>query len=261
MGDGFLILCPPEPHKVLQQAFALMGFIRAYNFQQRAPDTLNIRIAVHYGLMAPPEGSNYIDANINLASRLQGAAPANIVCVSGVLHDIVANTLRQYRFAELGGELKGFGETRFYAVSKSDPDSTSSPAEGRLSFYLSTIDALAQAGNWEAVANTCKQGLDDFKDNPEFWYQLHFAYMVLRKDEEALRAALECIRLGYKLAESFEFAGTYYLRSGNQSKASEAFLKTVENGPKFFHAMVGLAEIYLGSRTVQRGMEVVCPSG
>src|SRR5688572_17351673 len=60
LGDGFLILCPPEPHKVLNEAFALMAFVRAYNHRKVTPSILNVRIAIHYGLIAPPEGDNYI---------------------------------------------------------------------------------------------------------------------------------------------------------------------------------------------------------
>jgi hypothetical protein len=52
LGDGFLILCPPEPHRVLAEAFGCMSFIRAHNHGKKEPAIINARIAVHYGLIA-----------------------------------------------------------------------------------------------------------------------------------------------------------------------------------------------------------------
>lgn len=155
LGDGFLILCPPEPHKVLNEAFACMSFIRAYNYGKVAPSILNARIAIHYGLIAPPEGNNYIDSNINLTARLEGQTPQNCICVSSIVHDIVSDTLRHYQFDELHSELKGFGQSKFYLVSsKSEVIAEPSRNEERLGFYLSTIDVLWRANNVEAVRST-----------------------------------------------------------------------------------------------------------
>src|SRR5437667_117697 len=64
MGDGFLILCPPEPHKGLNEAFALLRFVRAYNHDKHSPHELTVRVAMHYGLIAPPDDRNYIDQTI-----------------------------------------------------------------------------------------------------------------------------------------------------------------------------------------------------
>lgn len=256
LGDGFLIFCPPEPHKVIQEAFACMGFIRAYNHEKEPPAILNARIAIHYGLIAPPEGGNYIDSNINLLSRLEGATPPNAICVSSVVHDIVADTLRQFVFTQVNSELKGFGQSRFYFVSVSgNSPSANSLAGDRLSFYLSTIEALRRVANWNAVINTCKQALNDFKGNPEFLFQLGFASSLIRESEDAITAFQECVRQGYNIGESFHFIGTNYRRSGDEPNAIEAFRKAVEYDPQGFHSMVELAEICLSKGQVDEAWD------
>lgn len=249
LGDGFLILCPPEPHKVLNEAFACMSFIRAYNYGKEIPTVLNVRIAIHYGLIAPPEGDNYIDSNINLASRLEGKTPPNCICVSSVVHDIVSDTLRYYQFEELNTELKGFGQSKFYLVS-SNSEIVAEPSrnEERLGFYLSTISALRRAFNWDAVLNTCKQALLDFKSNPEFTYQMALASMFLRKYNDAISSFEDCIKMSYNVADSLNFTGRAYCRLGNVSRAIEYFNKSIESNPKKFHAMVSLGEIYMERR-------------
>jgi class 3 adenylate cyclase len=244
LGDGFLILCPPDPARVLTEAFVCMDFIRAHNHGVQPPADLNVRIAVHFGLVQPPEGQNYLDANISLTSRLEGATPPNSICCSSVLRDIVAPTLREYQFAEGGADLKGFGETKYYILSHSAVQAENATRSERLSFYLGTIDALARAGNWKAVAATCQQGLRDFKDNPEFWNQFAFANIILRNDDEMVRGFKECVRLNYKLGESLGFLGRHYQLGGDLDTAVSTLNQALEIDPKHFHAMTHLAEIY-----------------
>src|SRR5260370_4258516 len=110
LGDGFLILCPPTPAEVINEAVACQSFIAAYNQGREAPAGLNARIAIHFGLIAPPEGGNYIDSNINLTSRLEGATPANSICISSVLYQIVGDVLRGDEFVEIKSNLKGWGK-------------------------------------------------------------------------------------------------------------------------------------------------------
>lgn len=246
LGDGFLIFCPPEPHRVLNEAFGLMAFIQAYNYRKENPSILNVRIAIHYGLIAPPEGENYIDSNINLASRLEGKTGPNCICVSSVVHDIVADTLRHYEFTEIKSKLKGFGHSKFYFVT-SGSETLVEPSRGeeRLGVYLSTIDALRRTNNWAAVRVTCLQALTDFKDNPEFTYQLGFANMLLKEYKDAITAFLECVRINYKLGSSLLFIGRAYQRLGNTPEAIMNFKKAFEYEPEHFHSMTDLAEIYL----------------
>jgi tetratricopeptide (TPR) repeat protein len=245
LGDGFLILCPPDPPQVLKQSFACMDLIRANNQSKQPPEDLNVRIAIHFGLVEPPQGRNYLDSNISLTSRLEGATPPNSICASSVLHDIVASTLREYKFEEAGSDLKGFGESRYYFVSKLDSKTENATGADRLSFYLGTIDALAQNGSWPAVANTCRQALHDFKDNPEFWYQLALADSILGNDADSFKAYQECVRLNYKVGNSLYSIGLSYSRVGNLEKAISSFNAAVEKDPKHFHSMQELAEIHL----------------
>lgn len=68
LGDGFLILCPPTPAEVIYEAIACHSFVAAYNEGKSGSAILNVRTAIHFGLIAPSEGSNYIDTNINLTA-------------------------------------------------------------------------------------------------------------------------------------------------------------------------------------------------
>jgi tetratricopeptide (TPR) repeat protein len=244
LGDGFLILCPPDPPRVLAEAFVLLDFVRAHNHGAQPPADLNVRIAVHFGLVEPPAGRNYLDANISLTSRLEGATPPNAICCSSVLHDIVAPTLREYRFAEADGDLKGFGETKYYILSRSNSDEENVKRNERLSFYLGTINALTRAGNWKAVAATCEQGLKDFKDNPEFWYQFAFANIKLGNDDEMVRGFKECVRLNYKLGDALFFLARRYVKVGDIDEAVNTLKRALEIDPNYEHAMTALAEIY-----------------
>lgn len=117
LGDGFLVLCPPTPAEVINEAIACQSFITAYNLDKKVPALLNARIAIHFGLISPPEGGNYVDSNLNLTSRLEGATPSNCICISSVLYQIVADALKGYAFEELVSEFKGLGQNKYYIVS------------------------------------------------------------------------------------------------------------------------------------------------
>lgn len=244
LGDGFLLLCPPEPHRVLSEAFECMSFVRAYNHSKKKTAVLNTRIAVHYGLIAPPEGGNYMDTNINLTSRLEGVTPPNSICVSSVVRDIVSDTLRHFEFKELTSDLKGFGQSKFYIVTgKSDsiPDPTRN--ESRLGFYLSTIDTLRTADDWEAVRSTCEQALVDFPSNPEFTFHLAYSSLILDRCSEAIEAFQECVRMNYEVGDALHFIGMAYRDLGDESRAVESFEMCVQAAPDHCHAMVEMGDI------------------
>jgi class 3 adenylate cyclase len=161
MGDGFLVLCPPTPPEVITEALSCQAFIAAYNVGKEGVQVLNTRIAIHYGLIAPPEEGNYIDTNLNLTARLEGATPPNCTCISSTLYDIVVDTLRELTFKELESNFKGLGENKYYIVTDpagGAPEPTR--REARLSFYFSTLSALRDSEEWEAVKNTCEQALE-----------------------------------------------------------------------------------------------------
>lgn len=246
MGDGFLVLCPPTPAEVIGEALSCQSFVAAYNHGKEPPFILNTRIAIHYGLIAPPEQGNYIDTNLNLAARLEGAAPPNSICISSVLYEIVADTLRSFIFDELKTELKGLGENKYYLASSS-PKRTIEPTrrESRLSFYFSTIDALRKAHNLEAVRETCEQALTDFPDNPEFTSQLAHALFELKEYIPSMRAYERCLQMDYDVARSLFYIGLAHRNKGRRSQAIDVFKQAVEVNPTYFHAMAAIAQTYL----------------
>lgn len=249
LGDGFLVLCPPTPIEVINEAIACQSFIMAYNHGKETPAILNTRIAIHYGLIAPPEGGNYIDTNLNLTARLEGFTPPKGICISSVLYDIVADVLRGYKFEELKSDFKGLGQNKYYIISNPSVK-TPGPTrrEARLSFYFSTIDALREVENWEAVRDTCEQALVDFHGHPEFTSQLAYALLILGDNLGAIRTYEHCIQMGYDVADSLYFIGVANRDIGNEARAIEIFEEAIKKEPKIFHAMVELGEIYLNRR-------------
>jgi len=249
LGDGFLVLCPPTPLAVINEAIACQSFITSYNHGKEPPGILDARIAIHYGLIAPPEGGNYIDTNLNLTARLEGVTPPNGICISSVLHDIVADVLRGYQFDELKSDFKGLGQNKYYVISNpSEKPPEPTGREVRLSFYFSTIAALRDAENWEAVRDTCQQALVDFHDHPEFTSQLAYAFSIVGDMLGAIGTYEQCIHMGYDVAESMYFIGVAHRELGNEARAVEMFEEAIEKEPKMFHAMVALGEIYLRRR-------------
>jgi tetratricopeptide (TPR) repeat protein len=209
---------------------------------------LNVRIAIHYGLIAPPEATNYIDSNLNLAARIEGATPPNTVCISSVVHDIVADTLRQYSFTSMAADLKGLGQTRFYSVQHEAEMVPNTNDETRLDFYLSTIDTLRQAEKWEAVRDVCRQALVDFPDNPEFLFQHAYAALLLGDSETTVADFGKAAGLNYNREDSLYFVGCAYADQGDEELAIEQFDAVLREYSSNYHAMLQLAEIYFARR-------------
>jgi tetratricopeptide (TPR) repeat protein len=245
MGDGFLLLCPPTPAEVIHGALSCQAFVAAYNAGKEEPQILNTRIAVHYGLIALPEDGNYIDTNLNLTARLEGATPANSTCISSTLYDIVADTLRDLTFRELEADFKGLGESKYYIVAdpaQRGPEPTR--RESRLSFYLATLSSLRDAEDWDAVKVTCEQALQDFPGNPEFLSQLGFSLLLLDDYPGAIRAYEQCVARGYDVGDSLLFIGRAYERMGSPERAIEVLMEAVKSDPRPFHALCDVADIH-----------------
>lgn len=256
MGDGFLVLCPPKPIEVINEAIACQSFISAYNHGKETPNTLNVRIAIHYGLIAPPEGGNYIDTNLNLASRLEGVTPPNSICISSVLYEIVADVLRGYKFEKLTSKFKGLGQNEYYLII-SYPAKLADPTrrEARLSFYFSILNALRDAENWGAVRDTCEQALTDFQGHPEFTSQLAYSFLILGEYVQSIRYYEQCIAMGYEAADSLYFMGCAHCQVGNVARAIEILEEAIERDSKLFHAMLELAEIHLERKEYQKAKQ------
>jgi tetratricopeptide (TPR) repeat protein len=245
LGDGFLLLCPPAPPEVIAEALSCQSFVDAYNVGKNEPDLLNTRIAIHYGLIAPPEGGNYIDTNLNLTARLEGATPPNCICISATLYDIVVDALKELAFEELKSDFKGLGENKYYVVG--DPNgrlAAPSRREARLSYYFSTLSALLESENWEAVKTTCEQALIDFSGNPEFISQLASSLFELEDYPGAIRAYEQCVAKNYDVADSLLYIGFAYRRMGQGAQALAVFTEATERGDKPFHALDAIADIY-----------------
>lgn len=256
MGDGFLVLCPPDPVQVINNAAMLQSFVNGFNYGKEMPYTLNIRIAMHYGLISPPINGNYIDTNLNLAARLEGMTPRNSVCISSVLFDIVQSTINGYRFEKLSSDFKGLGHNVYYNVlNNSQKHSDSSRKESRLSYYLSTIDALREASNWEATKNTCEQALIDFPEHPEFLSQLGFALFIADDHVGAIRRYERCIELEYDADGSLWMIGWILRETGNFNRAIEKLTQCVSINPDHYHAMVDLAEAYLATKNFKMAIK------
>lgn len=246
LGDGFLILCPPTPAEVINEAVACQSFIAAYNQGKTGPSVLSARIAIHFGLISPPESGNYVDTNLNLTSRLEGAAPPNSICISSVLYQIVVDVFRGYKFEEIKSEFKGLGQNQFYVVSNpTDRAVELTRREARLSFYFSTIDTLRSADEWEAVKNTCEQGLVDFPDNPELTSQLAYARFELEEYDQSISVYERCVEMNYDVTESLYYIGCAYLQLGDGEPTISYFKEAIRRNPRHFHSMAGIAIINL----------------
>jgi len=246
MGDGFLILCPPAPPETISEALSFQSFIDAFNVGKAEPFVLNARIAIHYGLISPPDQGNYIDSNLNLTARLEVATPPNSICISATLHDIVADTLKDWKFEELKSTFKGLGENKYYVIGMpADRSAAQSRRESRLSFYLSTISSLKMSEDWVAVKNTCEQALLDFSGNPEFISQLGYTYMLMDDFPAGIREFERCVSKGYEIGRSLLWIGRGYKSMGNHERAIEILTEATQKDPDTFHAFSDIANIYL----------------
>ena len=220
MGDGFLVLCPPAPPETISAALSCQSFVDAYNVGRTQPQILNTRIAIHYGLISPPDRGNYVDTNLNLTARLEGATPPNSICISATLHDIVADTLKDWNFEKLKDNFKGLGENKYYVVGNpSGRTPAQSRRESRLSFYFSTLSALRGSEDWVAIKNTCEHALLDFPGNPEFISQLGYVNLILGDFSAAIREFEKCLANDYEIETSMLRIGRAYVGMGNQTRA------------------------------------------
>lgn len=117
--------------------------------------------------------------------------------------------------------------------------------ESRLSFYFSTLAALRDSEDWDAVKNTCEQALVDFPGNPEFTRELGFAFLYRGDYPAAIRAYEQCVARDYEVGESLFFIGRAYYRMGNPTRALEVLTDVAEKEPKNFHALGAIADIHL----------------
>jgi tetratricopeptide (TPR) repeat protein len=146
----------------------------------------------------------------------------------------VSDVLRGYDFEKLESDFKGLGQNEYYVVSTTSKRTlVPTRRETRFSFYLSTMNALSDAENWEAVRDTCEQALIDFPDNPEFISQLAYAYICLADYMHSINTYEKCIQMGYEVEDSLFFISKGLTALGNESRALEILEEIVKRNRLF----------------------------
>jgi len=142
MGDGVL-LDFPSPVKAVEFAIDLHRAMDAANAALPEPRRLVLRIGINLGDVIV-EGSDLYGDGVNLAARLQGLAAPGGICISGVVHDQVADKV-PIRFRDLGEPpMKNIGRpVRVYASLGGDEARTvETPAPARPAVRKPSIAVL-----------------------------------------------------------------------------------------------------------------------
>ena len=91
VGDAFLVDFPSVVNAV-QCAQAIQAQFRTYNAEKGKPDQIHVRIGVHSGDIVQQEGDVFGDG-VNVASRLQGLAEPDTICISQKVYEEIENKL------------------------------------------------------------------------------------------------------------------------------------------------------------------------
>ena len=91
MGDGFLVDFPSVVNAV-QCAQYIQQQFKTYNAEKEITEQIHIRIGIHLGDILQQDGDVFGDG-VNVASRLQGLAEPDTICISHVVYNEVAAKL------------------------------------------------------------------------------------------------------------------------------------------------------------------------
>ena len=91
VGDAFLVDFPSVVNAV-QCAQAIQAQFHTYNAEKGKTDQIHVRIGVHSGDIVQQEGDVFGDG-VNVASRLQGLAEPDTICISQKVYEEIANKL------------------------------------------------------------------------------------------------------------------------------------------------------------------------
>jgi TolB-like protein/class 3 adenylate cyclase len=121
VGDAFLVDFPSVVHAV-QCAQQIQAQFRAHNAEKEAPEQIHVRIGIHLGDIVQRDGDVFGDG-VNIASRLQGLAEPDTICISDVVHRDVAKKLDLGTVVSLGRpKLKNIAERfQVYALLPARP--------------------------------------------------------------------------------------------------------------------------------------------
>ncbi|MBI3798173.1 MAG: adenylate/guanylate cyclase domain-containing protein [Deltaproteobacteria bacterium] len=121
VGDAFLVEFPSVVHAV-QCAQQIQAQFRTHNAEQPHDEQIHVRIGIHSGDIVQRDGDVFGDG-VNIASRLQGLAEPDTICISDVVYRDVAKKLELGPVVSLGRpKLKNIAE-RFevYALLSTPP--------------------------------------------------------------------------------------------------------------------------------------------
>jgi TolB-like protein/class 3 adenylate cyclase/cytochrome c-type biogenesis protein CcmH/NrfG len=100
VGDAFLVDFPSVVHAV-QCAQQIQHQFRTYNAAQAKDEQIHVRIGIHLGDIVQKDGDVFGDG-VNIASRLQGLAEPDSICISDVVYRDVAKKLDLGAVVSLG---------------------------------------------------------------------------------------------------------------------------------------------------------------
>src|SRR2546425_5976827 len=100
MGDAFLVDFPSVVNAV-QCAQQVRNQFRAYNTEKEPADQIHVRMGIHLGDVVQKEGDIFGEG-VNIASRLQGLAEPDGICISDVVYRDVAKKLELGTVVSLG---------------------------------------------------------------------------------------------------------------------------------------------------------------
>jgi adenylate cyclase len=100
VGDAFLVDFPSVGHAV-QGAQQIQAQFRAHNTEKEKAEQIHVRIGIHLGDIVQKDGDVFGDG-VNIASRLQGLAEPDSICLSDVVYRDVAKKLDLGTVVSLG---------------------------------------------------------------------------------------------------------------------------------------------------------------
>jgi class 3 adenylate cyclase len=121
VGDAFLVDFPSVVHAV-QCTQQIQAQLRTHNAEKEKAEQIHVRIGIHLGDIVQKDGDVFGDG-VNVASRLQGLADPDTICLSQKVYEEVAKKLDLGTIVSLGRpKLKNIAERfQIYALLPAPP--------------------------------------------------------------------------------------------------------------------------------------------
>ncbi|MBI3795650.1 MAG: adenylate/guanylate cyclase domain-containing protein [Deltaproteobacteria bacterium] len=146
MGDAFLVDFPSVVHAV-QCAQHIQAHFRTQNAEKEKAEQIHVRIGIHLGDIVQRDGDVFGDG-VNIASRLQGLAEPDTICVSDVVYRDVSKKLSLGAVVSLGRpRLKNIPE-RFHVYALL----ADSPKGLRQTLHVQSVKLKHKKRVWQVVA-------------------------------------------------------------------------------------------------------------